>query len=150
MQEFPGIDMALQSIQGELLNNTSKLVEIDKRIQRDTKKLEEGGNDPTYNDEQKQLYRDRPDDLNTETEARIEILSQNRRHLQTQVARIKPTIEKVLDKKTSLAERIRTLFREQDITIFSILAALSMTISTIVLAITGIFWVRAGGQEILH
>ena len=150
MQEFPGIDMALQSIQGELLNNTSKLVEIDKRIQRDTKKLEEGGNDPTYNDEPKQLYRDRPDDLNTETEARIEILSQNRRHLQTQVARIKPTIEKVLDKKTSLAERIRTLFREQDITIFSILAALSMTISTIVLAITGIFWVRAGGQEILH
>ena len=142
--------MALQSIQGELLNNTSKLVEIDKRIQRDTKKLEEGGNDPTYNDEQKQLYRDRPDDLNTETEARIEILSQNRRHLQTQVARIKPTIEKVLDKKTSLAERIRTLFREQDITIFSILAALLMTISTIVLAITGIFWVRAGGQEILH
>ena len=150
MQEFPGIDMALQSIQGELLNNTSKLVEIDKRIQRDTKKLEEGGNDPTYNDEQKQLYRARPDDLNTETEARIEILSQNRRHLQTQVARIKPTIEKVLDEKTSLAERIRTLFREQDITIFSILAALSMTISTIVLAITGIFWVRAGGQEILH
>ena len=105
MQEFLGIEMALQSIQGELLNNTSKLVEIDKRIQRDTKKLEEGGNDPTYNDEQKQLYRDRPDDLNTETEARIEILSQNRRHLQTQVARIKPTIEKVLDKKTSLAER---------------------------------------------
>ena len=150
MQEFLGIDMALQSIQGELLNNTSKLVEIDKRIQRDTKKLEEGGNDPTYNDEQKQLYRDRPDDLRTETEARIEILSQNRRHLQTQVARIKPTIEKVLDKKTSLAERIRTLFREQDITIFSILAALLMTISTIVLAITGIFWVRAGGQEILH
>ena len=150
MQEFLGIDMALQSIQGELLNNTSKLVEIDKRIQRDTKKLEEGGNDPTYNDEQKQLYRDRPDDLNTETEARIEILSQNRRHLQTQVARIKPTIEKVLDKKTSLAERIRTLFREQDITIFSILASLLMTISTIVLAITGIFWVRAGGQEILH
>ena len=88
--------------------------------------------------------------MNTETEARIEILSQNRRHLQTQVARIKPTIEKVLDKKTSLAERIRTLFREQDITIFSILAALLMTISTIVLAITGIFWVRAGGQEILH
>ena len=38
-----------------------------------------------------------------------------------------------------MAERIRTLFREQDITIFSILTALSMTISTIVLAITGAF-----------
>ena len=41
MREFVGIDKALQSIQGEVLNNTSKLSEIDKRIKRDTKKLEE-------------------------------------------------------------------------------------------------------------
>ena len=41
MREFLGIDKALQSIQGELLNNTSKLTEINKRIKRDTKKLEE-------------------------------------------------------------------------------------------------------------
>ena len=75
--------------------------------------------------------------MNTEKQARLEILSQNRKDLQTQVARIKQTLEKVLDKNTSLAERIRTLFREQGITIFSILTALSMTISTIVLAITG-------------
>ena len=38
-----------------------------------------------------------------------------------------------------MAERIRTLFREQGITIFSILTALSMTISSIALAITGVF-----------
>ena len=139
MLEFLGIDKALQSIQGELLNNTSKLTEINKRIKRDTKKLEEVENDPTYSDEQRQLYRDRLDDLNTEKQARLEILSQNRKDLQTQVARIKQTLEKVLDKDTSLAERIRTLFREQGITIFSILTALSMTISTIVLAITGVF-----------
>ena len=37
MQEFLGIDKALQGIQDELLNNTSKLTEIDKRIKRDTK-----------------------------------------------------------------------------------------------------------------
>ena len=37
-----------------------------------------------------------------------------------------------------MAERIRTLFSEQDITIFSILTGLSMTISTIVLVITGV------------
>ena len=43
---------ALQSIQGELLNNTSKLTEINKRIKRNTKKLEEVENDPTYTDEQ--------------------------------------------------------------------------------------------------
>ena len=65
MWEFLVVDKALQSIQGELLNNTSKLTEIDKRIQRDNKKLEEIENDPTYADEQRQLYRDRLDDLNT-------------------------------------------------------------------------------------
>ena len=139
----------LQSIQGELLNNTSKLTEIDKRIKRDTKKLEEVENDPTYTDEQRQLYRDRLDDLNTEKQARLEILSQNRKDLQTQVARIKQTIEKVLDQNTSLAERIRTLFCEQGITIFSILTAFSMTISTIVLAITSVFGGVGGGQEVL-
>ena len=37
MQEFLGIDKALQSIQGELLNNTPKLTEINQRIKRDTK-----------------------------------------------------------------------------------------------------------------
>ena len=46
MREFLGIDKALQSIQGELLNNTSKLTETSKRIKRDTKKLKEVKNDP--------------------------------------------------------------------------------------------------------
>ena len=84
MREFLGIDKALQSIQGELLNNTSKLTEINKRIKRDTKKLEEVENDPTYTDEQRQLCRDKLDDLNTEKQARLEIPSQNRKDLQTQ------------------------------------------------------------------
>ena len=124
------IDKALQSIQGELLNNTSKLAEIDKRIKIDTKKLEEVQNGSTYIDKQRQLYRDR-----------LEILSQNRDDLSTQVARIRKTIGKVLDRNTTLVERIRTLFCEQGITIFSILTALSMTISIIVFAIIGIFGV---------
>ena len=89
MREFPGIDKALQSIQGELLNNISKLTEINKRIERDTKKLEEVVNDPTYTDEQRQLYKHRLDDLNTEKQARLEILSQNRKDLQTKVARVR-------------------------------------------------------------
>ena len=118
MREFLGIDKALQSIQGELLNNTSKLTEIDKYIKRDTKKLEEVKNDPTYSDEQRQLYRDRLDDLNTEKQVRLEIMSQNQKDLQTQVARIRQTIKKVLDKDASLAERIHALFHEQGITIF--------------------------------
>ena len=81
MREFLGIDKALQSIQGELLNNTSKLTEIDKRIKRDTKNSEEIENDPTYSDDQKRLYRDRLDNLNTEKQARLDTLSQNRKGL---------------------------------------------------------------------
>ena len=110
MREFLGNDKSLQAIQGELFNNTSKLTEVNKRIKRDTKKLEEVENDPTYSDEQRQLYRDRLDDLNTEKQARLEILSQNRKDLQTQVARIRQTAEKVFDQNTSLTERICTLF----------------------------------------
>ena len=147
MRGFLGIDKALQSIQGELLNNTSRMTEINKRIERDTKKLEEVENDPSYSDEQRQLYKDRLDNLNTENQARLEILSQNRKDPQTEVARIKQTLEKVLDRDTSLAERIRTLFREQGITIFSFSTqtALSMTISATFLAITGAFGGGGGG-----
>ena len=51
MRESLGIDKVLQSRQGELLNNTSKLTEINKSIKRDTKKLQEVENDPTYSDD---------------------------------------------------------------------------------------------------
>ena len=91
MLELLGIDEALQSIQGELLNNTSKLTEINTHIKRAAKNLEEVENDATYSDEQRQLYKDRLDELNTEKQARLEILSQDRKDLQTQVARINQT-----------------------------------------------------------
>ena len=47
----------------------------------------------------------------------------------------KETIAKVLDKDTSLAENIRTLFREQRITIASILTAIGMAIGVLVEAL---------------
>ena len=52
---------------------------INKRIKRDIKKFEEVENDSTYSDEQRQSYKDRLDDLNTEKQARLEILSSNRK-----------------------------------------------------------------------
>ena len=70
-------------------------------------------NGPTYSDEQRQLHKDVLDYLNTEKQARLEILSQNRKDLQTQVERIKQTLKEVLDKNASLAEIICTLFRER-------------------------------------
>ena len=111
MREFLRIEKALQSIQGKLLNNTLKLTEINKRMKRYTKKLEEVENDPLIL-MKRQLYKVRLDDLNSKKQTRLEILSQNRKDFQTQVPRIKQILEKVFDKNTSLAEKIRTLFRE--------------------------------------
>ena len=109
MREFSGIDKFLQGIFG-LLNNALKLTKINERINKERKKLKEVENDPTFSEEQRQLYEDRLDDLNTEKQARLEILSQNQKDLQTEAARIKQNLEKVFDKNASLAERIRALF----------------------------------------
>ena len=79
------------------------------------------------------------------------MLPQNRKNIQTQVARIKQPLEKVLDQNKSLAERVRTSFHEQGITIFSVLTAFLMTISIIVLTITDFYRGRVrggrGGEE---
>ena len=45
MRVFLGIDETLKSIQGELLNNTSKLTNINNSIEIYTKKLQEVEND---------------------------------------------------------------------------------------------------------
>ena len=73
----------------------------------------------------------------------MKILSQNRRSFQTQVARIKQTLEKVFDKNSPLPERFQILIREQIVTIVSTLSALLAGIATIVLSVIGDF--RGGG-----
>ena len=65
MAEFLGMDKALQRKKDELLNHTSKLIEINEHIKKEYQKLKEVENDPTYSEEQRQLCRDRLDDLNT-------------------------------------------------------------------------------------
>ena len=52
-----------------------------------------------------------------------------------QINRIKETIDKVLKKDTTLRERLKTLFKEQGITIVSILTAIGMIIGVIVEAV---------------
>ena len=61
--------------------------------------------------------------------------------LVNQIMSFKETIAKVLDKDTSSGEKIRTLFREQGITIASILTAIRMAIGVLIEALTG----RGGG-----
>ena len=55
--------------------------------------------------------------------------------LKNQITSFHETIAKVLDSNTFLAEKIQTLFREQGITIASILTAIGMVIRVLVEAL---------------
>ena len=71
------------------------------------------------------------DELSTRQES-INLL---KGRLKNQITSFKETIAKVLDKDTSLGEKIRTMFREQGITIASILTAIKMAIGVLVEAL---------------
>ena len=59
-------------------------------------------------------------DFEVERDARLEASSTNKETLRSQISRIRETIRRILDKDETLGEKIRTLFREQGITIASI------------------------------
>ena len=77
----------------------------------------------------------RIDDLNDELSTRQESIDLLKGRLKNQITRFKEMIAKVLDKDTSLGEKIRALFREQGITIASILTAIGMAIRVLVEAL---------------
>ena len=77
----------------------------------------------------------RIDALNDKLATRQESVDLLKGRLKNQITSFKETIAKVLDKDTSLGEKIRTLFREQGITIASILTAIGMAIGVLVEAL---------------
>ena len=77
----------------------------------------------------------RTDDLNEDLKVRQKSIDILKGRLKNQITSFKQTIAKVLDKDTSLAEKIRTLFRKQGITIASILIAIRMAISVLIEAL---------------
>ena len=77
----------------------------------------------------------RIDALYDELATRQESIDLLKGRLKNQITSFKETIVKVLDKDTSLGEKVRTLFREQGITIASILMAIRMAIGVLVEAL---------------
>ena len=75
------------------------------------------------------------DNLNDELKVRQESINPLKVRLKSQITSFHETIAKVLDKDNSLAEKIRTLFREQGITIASIVTAIRMAIRVLVEAL---------------
>ena len=112
----------------------AKQVDIDK----ENRELEEMANDETYSDEQREEVRARLQRFQDEQKAindQIRIL--NSRY-SNQIYQIRESIMKFLDKETgTLGERIRTLFKEQDIMIVSMLTALGMTLGVLIEALLG-------------
>ena len=136
LRELLGLDKQLRSIRGSLKVEVAKKVELEEHITKERRKLEEFWEYPgVYDDAMKEDITKRIDALNDELTTRQESIDLLKGRLKNQITSFKETIAKVLDKDTSLGEKIRTLFREQGITIASILTAIGMAIRVLVEAL---------------
>ena len=79
--------------------------------------------------------RKRIERYNDDLSARQESISHLKGRLKDQITIFKETIAKVLDKDTSLSEKIWMLFQKQGITIASMLTAIGMAIGVLVEAL---------------
>ena len=114
----------------------AKKVQLEERIKKEKRKLEEIRDNSEYNDGIREDIKRRTAKLNDDLSVRQESIDLLKGRLNNQITSFKETIAKVLDKDTSLAEKTRTLFQEQRITIASILTAIGMAT---------VFWLPGGG-----
>ena len=136
LRELLGLDKQLRTIQGSLKVEVAKKVELEEHITKEHQKLEEFWEYPrVYDDAMREDIMKRIAALNDELATRQESIDLLKGRLKNQITSFKETIAKVSDKDTSLGEKIRTLFREQGITIASILTAIGMTIAVLVEAL---------------
>ena len=145
-RELRGLKLAMTRKQDELVNNLAKLSELDDEIPgikdhipRECTKLTETEDEGLQQEIQKRIAALERElaDKELEREARLEAASIIKEELRGQLSPIRETMTRVLEGDKTLAERVRTLFREQGVTLVSILTAIGMAISTLVLALTG-------------
>ena len=138
LRELEGLDKELRTISGSLRSAIAKSIAKQVDIDRENRKLEEMANDETYSDEQREEVRARLQRFQDEQKAISDQIRILKGRYSNQIYQIRESIMKFLDKETgTLGERIRTLFKEQGITIVSILTALGMTIGVLVEALLG-------------
>ena len=136
LRELLGLDKQLRSIRGSLKAEVAKKVQLEEHITKEHRKLEEFREYPgVYDDAMKEDIAKRIDALNDELATRQESIDLLKGRLKNQITSFKEMIAKVLDKDTSLGEKIKTLFREQGTTIGSILTAIRMAIRVLVEAL---------------
>ena len=147
LRELLGLYAQLRSIRGSLKVEVAKKVQLEERIKKEHRKLEEFREYPgVYDDTMREDIAKRIDDLNEDLKVKQESINILKGRLKSQITSFKETIAKVLDKDTSFAEKIQTLFREQGITIASILTAIGMAaIGVLVEALLPSGGVASGG-----
>ena len=133
-----GLDKELRTISGSLRSAIAKSIAKQVDIDRENRKLEEMANDEMYSDEQREEVRARLQRFQDEQKAISDQIRILKGRYSNQIYQIRESIMKFLDKETgTLGERIRTLFKEQGITIVSILTALGMTLGVLIEALLG-------------
>ena len=139
LRELKGLDKELRTISGSLRSAIAKSIAKKVDIDRENRKLEEMVNDETYSDEQREEVRARLQRFQDEQKAISDQIRILKGRYSNQIYQIRESIMKFLDKETgTLGERIRTLFKEQGITIVSILTTLLMTIGVLIEALLGV------------
>ena len=106
----------IAQLEGESSEDLKK-VELEERIKKEKCKLEEIRDNPEYDDGIQEDIRKRITKLNDNLPVRQESIDLCNGRLKDQITSFKEIIAKVLDKNTSLAEKIWMLFQEQRITI---------------------------------
>ena len=138
LRELEGLDKELRTISGSLRSAIAKSVAKQVDIDKENQKLEEMANDETYSDEQREEVRARLQRFQDEQKAISDQIRILKGRYSNQIYQIRESITKFLDKETgNLAERIKTLFKEQGITIVSILTAVGMVIGVLIEALLG-------------
>lgn len=131
-REYVTFDRFIQTAQGNLHVQREKLASINADINKISEQLKNEIDEQEITKLKKELVK--LEDLKGAT---LESIQMIRKQYINQIANIKSTIQSILHEDTTLAERIKTLFREQGITIASVLTAFGMIISTIVVSLTG-------------
>ena len=137
LRELEGLDKQLRTIKGSLKVAIAKCVDLEARIKHEERKLNKI-QDPKYSDDLRNRIEGRIGKLGGELTERNNEIDILKGEASKQINRIKESITKVLDKETgTLGERIRTLFKEQGITIVSILTAVGMAMGVLIEALLG-------------
>ena len=137
LRELEGLDKQLRTIKGSLKVAIAKRIDLEGRIKLEERKLNEI-QDPKYSDDQRDMIEGRINKLRGELTERNKEVDILKGEASKQINQIKESITKFLDKEMgTLSERIRTLFKEQGITIVSISTAVGMAIGVLIETLLG-------------